>query len=76
MPETLAVYILGVYTKNMNNTQSIEIWFTTTRSGRRTAWTYKNNLGNPARLPLIDAELMIMTGQAVECAKPAWVGVR
>lgn len=50
-----------------------EIWFKTTRKGTRTAWYYSYPAMRAIRMPLIDAELDIMTGQAVETTKPIFV---
>ncbi|MCF3939918.1 hypothetical protein [Gordonia tangerina] len=56
------------------NTNAKEIWFTTTKSGRRMAWYFSHAAFRSFRIPLAEAELAIATGQATEVTKPEWVG--
>jgi len=51
-----------------------EYWFTTTKRGTRRAWAYSYLAARAVPVPLADAELDIMTGQATETTKPEWVG--
>lgn len=41
-----------------------EIWFQTTRTGRRTAYRFSYGAGRAIRIGLVDAELLIATGAA------------
>lgn len=44
----------------------IEIWFGTDRRGRRVAHHFSRNAFRAVRIPLVDAELFVATGQASE----------
>ena len=56
----------------MNMNSSREIWFTTSKSGRRSAWTFDLIARRTLPVKLSVAEVEIATGVAVECAKPEW----
>lgn len=51
-----------------------EIWFTTSNKGTRRAWTFSTHAGRAVPVKMVDAELDIMTGQAIETTKPIFVG--
>jgi hypothetical protein len=51
-----------------------EIWFTTTKNGRRIAWFYCFAAMRAMRMPLVDAELAIASGQATQVERPWIVG--
>jgi hypothetical protein len=54
-----------------------EIWFTTTKTGKRRAWYYGSYPAMRAfAYPLADAELAIATGAAREVSRPDFVGGR
>ena len=53
-----------------------EIWFTTTKTGKRRAWYYCTFAFRAMPYPLADAELAIATGAARETGKPMFVGGR
>lgn len=55
-------------------TRTREIWFTTTQKGTRRAWYWSYAMFRAFPMPLVDAELEIMSGQATETTKPEWVG--
>lgn len=45
-------------------TATTQIWFQTTRTGRRTAYRFSHAAGRAIRIGLLDAELAIATGAA------------
>ena len=53
-------------------TQTTEIWFTTTKTGKRRAYYYSLRAFRAFPMPLAEAELKIATGQATEIAANPW----
>lgn len=52
-----------------------QIWFTTSKRGSRRAWTFSTYAGRAVPVKMADAELAIMSGQAIETTKPIFVGI-
>lgn len=44
----------------------LEIWFATDKRGRKVAYYYSRPAFRAIRLPLVDAELFVATGQATK----------
>ena len=48
----------------------MEIWFTTAKNGKASAWFFNMSARRSFRLPMQYAEFLIATGEAVQIAKP------